>query len=577
MTSKQKLWLITAIITLIGLTAISPLFSQMDAGGNHTLAVRNGTLWAWGRNNFSQVGNGGTANANAPARIGTATNWTSVSSGGGSDSWVYVGHSVGLRADGTLWAWGNNRLGATGLGTATGTTTVPTQIGTANDWASISAGGVHNLALKRDGSLWSWGENGNGRTGLGVSGETGTLTPTRIGTASDWAFISAGDSHSMAIKRDGTLWAWGANTRGKLGDGTTTQRTSPVQIGTDRNWASVSAGSNHTLAVKTDGTLWAWGGNTNGQLGNGQDGTGIESTRPIQIGTDRDWASVSAGGNMSGSFSMAIKRNGSLWGWGINLSGRTGLGTTAGNTTTPTRVGTATNWESVSAGSTYAVGTRTDGTLWVWGFNQYGQLGDGSTATRNAPVQINIAAAAAATPAAPAQAATATLSGVYELQGHRTVWTLTFTGNNFSMFIADNNTTVQGTFTVSGSTVTLNSSSFGTTPTRTMTITSPTTLRDWDGDNWASRGAASTPAPATTTLSGVYTLDIQRAWTFTFTGNNFSMFVADANRTIQGTYTISGNTVTLNSSGFGNAPTRTMTIISPTTLRDWDGDNWTRR
>ena len=366
-------------------------YTTLSAGASHSMfAKSDGSLLVWGANNLGQLGNGTTNQLTSPTRIGTAANWSAVSSGGGGDAWRYSGHAIALRADGSLWAWGNNERGATGLGTTTGTANTPTRIGTDSNWAIISAGGVHNLAIRRDGSLWSWGENGNGRTGLGISNDTFTTTPTRIGTDTDWLLISAGDNHSMAIKRNGTLWAWGANSSGKLGDGTTTQRSTPVQVGRDTDWAFVSAGDNHTLAIKSNGTLWAWGSNTVGQLGNGSEGSGNNSTSPIQIGRETNWASVSAGGNMSGAFSVGIRTDGSLWAWGSNISGRTGLGTTTGNTTAPARVGTAANWIYATAGSNYTIAVRNDGTFWAWGSNANGRLGDGTTAQRTAPAQVII-------------------------------------------------------------------------------------------------------------------------------------------------------------------------------------------
>jgi len=372
-------------------TLLFQYYVTLSAGASHAMfAKSNGALMVWGGNNHNQLGNGSTTRLNTPTQIGTTSNWSAVSSGGGSDAWKYNGHAIALRSDGTLWAWGNNEKGATGLGTTSGTTLTPTRVGSDSNWAFISAGGTHNLAVKRDGSLWTWGENGNGRTGLGMSGDTITTTPTRIGNDTDWLFISAGDNHSLAIKRNGTLWAWGANSNGKLGDGTTTQRTSPIQIGRDTDWAFISAGDTHSLALKSNGTLWAWGGNREGQLGNGTEGSGNISNTPIQIGRETNWATVSAGGNMSGSFSIGIKADGTLWGWGNNSSGRTGLGTTSRNTTTPTRVGTASNWVYATAGSNFSIAARNDGTLWAWGSNSNGQLGDGSTSTRNSPVQIRI-------------------------------------------------------------------------------------------------------------------------------------------------------------------------------------------
>ncbi|MBI5307691.1 MAG: hypothetical protein HZB37_04995, partial [Planctomycetes bacterium] len=141
--------------------------------------------------------------------------------------------------------------------------------------------------------------------------------------------ISVGDHHTLAVKSDGTLWAWGYNGYGALGDGTTTQRNAPVQIGTDTMWVSVSGGRFYTLAVKSDGTLWAWGNN----IGNA----------PVQIGTDTKWVSVSAGANHK----LAVKSDGTLWAWGFNMYGQLGDGTNT-DKYAPVQIGTDTKWVSVS-------------------------------------------------------------------------------------------------------------------------------------------------------------------------------------------------------------------------------------
>ena len=142
-----------------------------------------------------------------------------------------AGHllSLGIRADGSLWAWGSNTTGQTGLGVTAGNTPVPTRVGADSDWAQVSAGQLHTMAIRADGSLWAWGSNMNGQTGLGVTAGN-TPVPTRVGADSDWAFVSAGSSHTLGIRADGSLWAWGINMQGNFGDGTITQRTSPIPL-----------------------------------------------------------------------------------------------------------------------------------------------------------------------------------------------------------------------------------------------------------------------------------------------------------------------------------------------------------
>ena len=131
--------------------------------------------------------------------------------------------------------------------------------------------------------------------------------------------IAAGSYHTLAIKSDGTLWAWGYNYSGQLGDGTTSNKTTPVQIGTGTNWSQIAAGGYHTLAIKSDGTLWAWGYNSYGQLGDGASGGGNYKTTPVQIGTGTNWSQIAAGGYHT----LAIKSDGTLWAWG-NYYGQLG-------------------------------------------------------------------------------------------------------------------------------------------------------------------------------------------------------------------------------------------------------------
>jgi alpha-tubulin suppressor-like RCC1 family protein len=292
-------------------------------------------------------------------------------------------HSLALKSDGTLWAWGGNSHGQLGDGTKADKT-IPVRIGSETKWVAIAAGRDHSLALKSDGTLWAWGKNSHGQLGDGT--KTDKTAPVRIGKDTKWIAVEAGDLHSVGLKSDNTLWAWGNNSDGQLGDGTTIDKTAPVQIEKEGAWARVSAGAFHTVALKKDMTLWAWGNNSHGQLG---DGTTKAKAAPVRIGTEARWVAVSAGDQHTVALSLCdgCLATHSLWAWGFNKYGQLGDGTTT-DKTSPVRIGTDTMWTKISAGSHHAIALKKGGTLWAWGYNKEGQLGDGTTNNRNSPVRI---------------------------------------------------------------------------------------------------------------------------------------------------------------------------------------------
>ena len=181
--------------------------------------------------------------------------------------------------------------------------------------------------------------------------------------------FDGGHYHSLAIKADGSLWAWGRNKYAQLGDGTELDRYQPVRVGTDNDWVTVAAGGFHSLAIMADGSLWAWGANSCGELG---DGSTIDRLEPVRIGMETDWVSVSGGLYHT----LALKADGSLWAWGYNEFGQVGDGSTI-DRVIPTRIGDDTDWVAIAAGSYHSLALRADGTLWIWGQNNRGQLGNG--------------------------------------------------------------------------------------------------------------------------------------------------------------------------------------------------------
>ena len=347
--------------------------AKVAAEGYHSLLIKpDGSLWAWGRNDYGQLGDGTTTGSSSPVQVGTSTDWVTVISG------LY--HSLAIKSDGTLWAWGRNDYGQLGDGTTTDKSS-PVQVGTSTDWVGVSGGGWHTLGIKSDGTLWTWGYNGNGQLGDGTS--TDRHTPVQVGFSTDWVAVTGGGWHTLGIKTDGTLWAWGENGDGRLGDGTTTNRPTPVKVGFSTNWVAVTAGLYHTLGIRTDNTLWAWGYNEFGQLG---DGTTANNSSPEQIDSSTDWVVVTVGAYHT----LGIKSCGTLWAWGYNEFGQLGDGTSGAlaNKSSPVQIGTSTNWVAVTAGSYHTLGIKSDDTIWSWGKNNYGQLGDETITPKSSPVPI---------------------------------------------------------------------------------------------------------------------------------------------------------------------------------------------
>jgi alpha-tubulin suppressor-like RCC1 family protein len=265
--------------------------------------------------------------------------------------------SGGIKSTGTLWSWGLNNNGQLGIGNTTNYSS-PKQVGALTTWSKIAVGFNNILAIKTDGTLWSWGRGSNGQLGLGNT--TNYSSPKQIGALTDWATVASAGFQSMATKTNGTLWVWGAQS--VLGD--TISRSSPVQVGALTNWLTVVAGQYHSGAIKTDGTLWFWGWNQGGCFGIGTSGTYYSS--PKQVGALTTWSNMAS---MTG-YTLATKTDGTLWSWGNNFYGNLGLGNTT-NYSSPKQVGSGTTWTNVST-SYYSgsIAIKTDNSLWTWGASE---------------------------------------------------------------------------------------------------------------------------------------------------------------------------------------------------------------
>ncbi|MFD0716212.1 hypothetical protein, partial [Paenibacillus sp. GCM10027626] len=292
-------------------------------------------------------------------------------------------HGLQLKGNGTVWAWGANTYGQIGDGTTKAKSTA-VQVNGLSGITRTAAGGNHSLALKNDGTVWAWGLNTDGELGDGTT--TNRTSPVQIPNLTSVIAITAGSNYSMAVKDDGTVWAWGNNSNGKLGDGTTARRTSPVQVKSLNSIIEISAGESHTLALRNDGTIWAWGLNSNGQLGNGKNGSNSSVNTAIQVPGMSGVAEVAAGRY----YSMALKKDGTVWTWGHNVYGQLGDGTST-STNIPAPVQGLTGVKHISASvneHALSLVVKQDGTVWSWGANTYGQIGDGTMMLRWNPVQV---------------------------------------------------------------------------------------------------------------------------------------------------------------------------------------------
>jgi alpha-tubulin suppressor-like RCC1 family protein len=281
-----------------------------------------------------------------------------------------------------LMTWGQGTSGKLGDNTTSNRSSPVQTVAFGANWKQVSCGYVsHAAAIKTDGTLWTWGLNISGQ--LGDNTVTSRSSPVQtVAFGTNWKQVSAGKDYTTAIKTDGTLWCWGLNASGQLGDNTATTRSSPVQtVAFGTNWKQVSAGYKYTAAIKTDGTLWCWGENTNGQLG---DNTRTNRSSPVQtVAFGTNWKQVSIG-----IYSMsAVKLDGTLWGWGWNVFGELGDNTSTARSSPVQTVAFGNNWKQVSCGSGFTTAVKNDNTLWCWGSGFSGMLGDNTTTDKSSPVQ----------------------------------------------------------------------------------------------------------------------------------------------------------------------------------------------
>jgi alpha-tubulin suppressor-like RCC1 family protein len=330
-------------------------------------------LWVYGRNTNGLLADNSQTHRSSPVQtVAGGTNWvqTASSPNGGA----------GIKNDGTLWTWGSNSNGIVGDNTATHRSSPVQTVAGGTDWKFVTLGWLYAIALKTNGSLWAWGQNTDGQHGR--SDTTGRSSPIQEITNGIWSVASAGNYHTSGIKNDGTLWTWGRNTNGQLGVNDVTHRSSPTQVGSLTSWTKVSNGGHHTMALQNNGTLWSWGfAGASSRIGTGD---ATHRSSPVQtISGGTNWKLIAAGAYNS----AAIKTDGTLWVWGSGAQGQIGDGSAAGKNSPTQTIAGGTNWKIVACGRYNVYGIKTDGTMWGWGNNSFGQIGTNDQTHRSSPVQ----------------------------------------------------------------------------------------------------------------------------------------------------------------------------------------------
>lgn len=406
----------TTIPSVPGQTPVWSKIKQLGEGNYRyvsaslsSYAIReDGKLFAWGQNDKGQLGVGNLVDSNVPMQV-TEFNWLVVSAG--------ANYFLAIRDDGKLFACGENDSGQLGDGAVVfpGTPSPrssPVQIGS-DTWISVSAGENHSLAIRNDGKLFAWGGNLYGQLGIGSRyGEYSS--PIKI-SDDRWIAVSAGNDHSLALREDGKVFAWGRNFYGQIGDGKTSSgsfnndKYSPFLVA--ENMVAIGAGYNCSFAIKDDGRLFAWGNNSDGLLGLGFDDRSSYRavvSSPTAVGEDSDWVAIRT--NAISSHALALKSpqqsstlpsilsnpiSGSLFGWGYNRYGQVGDGTAQPNNnqwtdrTSPVQINSTNNWKSVSAGQGHALAIRDDDRLFAWGDNSNDALGMGDGSGIGGPHRVS--------------------------------------------------------------------------------------------------------------------------------------------------------------------------------------------
>lgn len=403
----------TMRLTAVQVSALTDVVA-IAAAGSHSLALKSdGTVWTFGANGQGQLGDGTTTSRNAPVQVTGLTGVVAIAAGGG--------HSLALKADGTVWAFGANTYGQLGDGSLTASA-VPVEMAI-TDVAAIAAGVEHSVLMKADGTLWGVGYSAGGR--LGGASPSPRKLPMPVSGVTTVATLKAGGNSTGVVRSNGAVLGFGYNHAGQLGNGGVLPSSVPVQPTGLSGVRDLGLGHNHTVVAKTDGTVWSYGLNSLGQLGVT---AGASQLTPVQVTALSDAKAVAVGYDHS----LVLKTDGTVWGFGSNTNGKLGDGTFVSSRATPAQVSGTVDITAVAAGRGHSALLKSDGTVWTFGGNTDGQLGDGTTTSRYAPVQ--------ATGLTGAVAVAAGGQHTVVLKGDGTVWAF---GGNASGQLGDGTTTTR--------------------------------------------------------------------------------------------------------------------------------------
>ncbi len=367
--------LLTISFLALTLSLSAQNFESYSFSGGHTTAKKaDGTLWGWGHASSGQLATL-SENEPKPIKLSEENDWKTVQTG--------IKNTFAIKQDGTLWACGSNEYGALGINSEEQVVEYFHQVGTDSDWIKVAPSYLFTVAIKGDGTIWAWGQNDSNQMGNKTKSDK-ELSPIQIGDASNWVDIAVTTNKTaFAIKEDGTIWGWGLNDSNMIVPDSRVGNTYlPTQVNNDRDWVRIEAGKNHVIAQKTDGTIWAWGDSSMGQLGSGE--LVSYTNRPQLVSADK-WIDFSAGFAVS----YAVKSDGTLWAWGRNNFGQLGDGTTE-NRYVPVQIGTANDWKTVQAkGFQATMLTKKDGSVYYMGWNTFGSFGNGTYANATTPTKNN--------------------------------------------------------------------------------------------------------------------------------------------------------------------------------------------